>query len=66
MRYEIGWNFHYKHEMLYDHLVIVTLKNGEIIEGSYCDDFFEDESIMVGCNIIKIADVEKMVLSSKD
>ena len=66
MRYEIGWNFHNKNEMLYDHLVIVTLKNGKIIEGSYCDDFFEDESIMVGCNIIKIADIEKMLLSQKD
>ena len=66
MAYEISWNFHNKHEMLYDHLVIVALKNGEIIEGPYCDDFFEDESIRVGCNIIKIADIEKMVLSPKD
>lgn len=66
MEYEMSWDFHNRHKSLYDHLVVVTMKNGEIVEGSYCDDFFEDESIMVGCNIIKIVDIEKMILSPKD
>lgn len=66
MEYEISWEFHHRHESLYDHLVIVVLKNGETLEGSYCDDFFEDESIMVGSNIIKIADIARMERSPED
>lgn len=42
------------------------MKNGKTLEGSYCDDFFEDESVMVGYHIIKIAEIEKMELSPED
>lgn len=66
MEYEISRNFYDKYKSLHDHLALVTMKNGEQFEGSYCDDFFEDESVMIGYDTIKIADIEKMELSPKD
>lgn len=69
--YYISRAFHEKYANMYDHLVIVTLKNGNIVEGAFTDEFYEDEAILISpadnniC-IIQIADIEKMELSPND
>lgn len=68
-KYPISQSFHDKYYTLYDHIVIVTLKDSSVIEGCFNDEFFEDEAILVSgeeVNIIKISDIEKMELSPKD
>lgn len=63
--------FHKKYIKLYEHIVIVTMKDGSVIEGGFYDEFYEDKSILIselgkGVCIIKIADIIKMELSLKD
>lgn len=71
MDYNISQKFHNKYEKLYEHIVIVRLKDGTTIEGGWYDEFFEDESILISSLgtevlIIKISDIETMELSAKD
>lgn len=47
---------------MYDKKVKVTLKNGMEIIGYYNDEFYEDCSIFVNYEVIKIADIDKMEL----
>ncbi len=66
--FEASADFHKKYEALYDHIVTVTMKDGCTIEGCYCDEFFEEASILISCmgndvKVIKIADIDKMELS---
>ena len=70
-KYPVSEKFHEKYKDLYDHVVVVILKNGSNIVGAFTDEFYENESILIspaGNNvcIIKIEDIDKMELSSKD
>ena len=71
MDYNISQKFHNNYEKLYEHIVIVRLKDGTTVEGGWYDEFFEDESILISSLgtevlIIKISDIETMELSAKD
>ena len=58
-----SWAFHetYYDEM-FDKVVKVTLKNGRQIVGTYNDEFFEDASVFVNYEVVKIDDIDKMEL----
>ena len=62
-----SWAFHetYYDEM-FDKVVKVTLKNGRQIVGIYNDEFFEDASIFVNCEVVKIDDIDKMELVNQE
>lgn len=47
---------------MYDQQVKLTLKDGTVIVGLFNDEFFEDNSILVDCKVIKIKDIDKMEL----
>ena len=71
MAYNVSRDFHDKYENLYEHIVVVTLKDGATVEGGWYDEFFEDESILISAfdsdvKIIKISDIQSMELSDKD
>lgn len=60
--YSVSEAFHIKYGNMYDRLVKITLKDGSERTGLYNDEFYEDSSILVSCEVIKIADIEKMEL----
>ncbi len=71
MAYSISQSFHNKYKELYEHIVVVTLSDGSVVEGGWYDEFFEDESILISTlgpdvKIIKISDIQAMELSDKD
>ena len=71
MNYCISQEFHDTYENLYEHIVVVTLKDSSIVEGGWYDEFFEDASILISTlgpdvKIIKISDIQAMELSDKD
>lgn len=49
---------------MYDKIVKLTMKDGSNRVGLFNDEFYEDSSVLVGCEVIKIADIEKMELVS--
>lgn len=63
MLYTVSQEFHEKYyDSMYDKLVKVTLKDGSNRVGLFNDEFYEDSSILVGCEVIKIEKIEKMEL----
>ena len=61
--YADSLNFHEKYyDSMYDKLVRITFKDGSERVGLFNDEFYEDGSILVSCEIVKIADIEKMEL----
>ena len=55
--------FHNKYyDEMFDKRVKVTLKDKTEIIGLYNDEFYEDSSIFVDYNIVKISDIETMIL----
>ena len=71
MNYCISQDFHDTYENLYEHIVVVRLKDGTTVEGGWYDEFFEDASILISTlgpdvKIIKISDIQAMELSDKD
>lgn len=54
--------FHNRYYHMYDKQVKITLKNGTVIVGLFNDEFFEDNSILVNCKVIKIKEIDKMEL----
>ncbi len=60
--YEISEAFHQQYAAMYDKLVRISFKDGSCREGVFNDEFFEDSSILLSCEVIKIADVERMEL----
>ena len=71
MEYRTSQDFHDTYENLYEHIVVITLKDGTTVEGGWYDEFFEDASILISTlgtdvKIIKIADIQAMELSDKD
>ena len=71
MEYRTSQDFHDTYENLYEHIVVITLKDGTTVEGGWYDEFFEDASILISTlgsdvKIIKVADIQAMELSDKD
>ena len=54
--------FHEKYADMYDNFVKITFKDGTEKIGLFNDEFYEDSSILVSCEVIKIADIERMEL----
>ena len=54
--------FHDKYYYMYDKQVKIILKDGTMIIGLFNDEFFEDNSILVDCEVIKINDIDKIEL----
>ena len=60
---KISQEFHNKYyDKMYDKKVKVILKDGQEIIGYYNDEFYEDCSIFVNYEVIKISDIDKMIL----
>ena len=71
MEYRTSQDFHDTYENLYEHIVVVRLKDGTTVEGGWYDEFFEDASILIrtlgpDVKIIKISDIKAIELSNKD
>ncbi len=47
---------------MYDKKVKVILKDGKEIIGLYNDEFYEDGSIFVNYEVIKISDIKEIIL----
>ena len=60
--YEVSEAFHKQYEDLYDMLVKIYFKDGTVRSGLFNDEFYEDSSILVSCEVIKITDIERMEL----
>ena len=54
--------FHEKYADMYDSFVKITFKDGTEKIGLFNDEFYEDSSILVSCEVIKIEDIERMEL----
>lgn len=63
--YEISEAFHKQYAEMLDKLVKIYFKDGSVQEGLFNDEFFEDSSILVGCEVVKIADIDRMELLEK-
>ena len=47
---------------MYDKIVKITFKDGTEHTGLFNDEFFEDSSILVSCDVIKIQNIQKIEL----
>ena len=63
--YEISEAFHKQYADMYDKFVRIYLKDGSMRIGLFNDEFYEDISILVSCEVIKITDIEKMELTKE-
>lgn len=55
--------FHDKYfDNMYDKIVKITFTNGTMIRGLFNDEFFEDNAILVSCQVIFINDIATMEL----
>lgn len=60
---KISEEFHNKYyDKMYDKKVKVILKDGTEIISLYNDEFYEECSIFVNYEVIKIADIKEMIL----
>lgn len=50
------------YDNMYDNIVSITVRNGTEIRGLFNDEFFEDNSILVDCQVIPICDIIKVEL----
>lgn len=65
--FTVSGEFHQKYyDDMYDKSVKVVLKNGRQIVGLYSDEFYEDASIFVNYEVIKIKDIDKMELMGNE
>ena len=60
--YKISEAFHKQYAYMYDKFVRIYLKDGSMRIDLFNDEFYEDTSILVSCEVIKITDIEKMEL----
>lgn len=58
--YEVSEAFHKQYAELYDKPVRVYFKDGSVRSGLFNDEFFEESAVLIGCEVIKIADIQKM------
>lgn len=50
------------YDRMYDKLVRITLKNGKELIGLFNDEFYEENSILLSCQVIHIDDIYEMQL----
>ena len=60
--FEVSEAFHKQYADLYDKFVRIFFKDGSVRIGLFNDEFYEDSSILVSCEVIKITDIERMEL----
>ena len=60
--YKVSEEFHEKYADMYDNFVKIIFKDGTERIGLFNDEFYEDSSILVSCEVIKIEDIERMEL----
>lgn len=60
--YPVSELFHQKYYHMYDKIVKVIFKDGSECVGLFNDEFYEDSAILVSCEVIQIADIERMEL----
>ena len=60
--YKISEEFHERYAEMYDNFVKIIFKDGTEKIGLFNDEFYEDSSILVSCEVIKIEDIERMEL----
>ena len=60
--YMVSQEFHAKYSSLLEKIVKITFKDGSKRVGLFNDEFYEDSSILVSCETIKIENIEKMEL----
>lgn len=63
--YEISETFHKQYADMYDKIVRIYFTDGSVRIGLFNDEFYDDDSILVSCDVIKIADIERMELFSE-
>ncbi len=62
--YEVSEAFHRQYADMYDKFVKFTSKTA-LFAGLFNDEFYDDSSILVSCEVIKIADIDRMELLDK-
>lgn len=60
--YEISEAFHKQYADMCDKIVRIYFKDGSVRIGLFNDEFYEDNSILVSCKVVRIADIERMEL----
>lgn len=60
--YKLCEEFHKQYADMYDKFVKIYFRDGSVRIGLFNDEFYEDNSILVSCEVIKIADIERMEL----
>ena len=60
--YEVSEAFHRQYGYMYDRLVKVYFKDDTVCIGLFNDEFYDDSSILVSCEVIKIADIKRLEL----
>ena len=63
--YDVSETFHKQYADMYDKIVRIYFTDGSVRIGLFNDEFYEDNSILVSCDVIKIADIERMELFSE-
>ena len=59
--YEVSEAFHRQYADMYDKFVRIYFKDGSVRAGLFNDEFYDDSSILVSCEVIKITDIYLMV-----
>lgn len=60
--YDVSETFHKQYADMYDKIVRIYFTDGSVRIGLFNDEFYDDNSILVSCDVIKIADIERMEL----
>ena len=63
--YEVSEAFHRQYADMYDKFVRIHFKDGSVRTGLFNDEFYDDSSILVSCEVIKITDIDRMELLDK-
>ncbi len=63
--YDVSETFHKQYADMYDKIVRIYFTDGSVRIGLFNDEFYDDNSILVSCDVIKIADIERMELFSE-
>ena len=64
--YEVSEAFHRQYADMYDKFVRIHFKDGSVRTGLFNDEFYDDSSILVSCEVIKITDIDRMELRPPD
>ena len=65
LMYEVSKAFHRQYADMYDKFVRIHFKDGSVRTGLFNDEFYDDSSILVSCEVIKITDIDRMELLDK-